>query len=104
MTLSEYIDLMLEGAALTGEYRGWFSNEDDTKTCALGAVRYGLAARNGMHIEPTERLWLYAENEELDAAEADAITAYHDAYGKYISIDNDTHGRDHVIKRLKELL
>jgi len=100
MSLSEYIDLMLDGAAQTGEFRGDYANDDLTETCAMGAARYAWFMREGLGLNPN----LQCVHGKFRVHENAAWSDYVEAYGTRPNDDNDKFGRDYVIARFKELL
>jgi len=97
--LSEYIDLILDGAAQTAPWRGDFADDynNPTATCALGAARYAYSNRQG-------KKEVTGLDADFLALEEEACGVYERHYGMDIPDDNDDAGRDYVIARLKDLL
>jgi len=101
MTPEEYVELMLDGAGMTDETSKEYTDsvyvDEVTKACALGAAMYAHALRSGFDT---------VNMRGGDFAEAAGVIwrRYNEVYDTYIQTDNDLHGRDYTIKRVKELL
>lgn len=69
--------------------------------CAMGAGRWTLRS---MFNNPTRCHLTVGMPREWTEAETTLVELYRDQYGVHLAVDNDRHGRDHVLYNLKEML
>jgi hypothetical protein len=90
---------MLEGAAMTAPFKINYQNSrrpfDATATCALGAARHARA------VQTDNKGYL---DTDFYQAELDVIQLYFVKYKINIFKDNDKHGRDYAISKVKEAI
>ncbi len=99
--VAQFVEDALVGCAATAPMRGslygspGMHREDGPPTyaCILGAAHYGWAVRTGRtpwSIHPSDH-------------DPDIVAAYHARYGDTPAGDNDAHGRDYALSRMKHL-
>jgi hypothetical protein len=105
--VAQFVEDALVGCAATAPMRGTLfgspgMNREDgppTYACILGAAVYGYAVRTGRNP------WIgYAVTPRAAVYAYPAVYAYHARYGDTPAGDNDEHGRDYALARMKELL
>jgi hypothetical protein len=91
---------MLDGIGMTIPLKEDFQDTGypytTTATCALGAAQYGYAVANNYGTYDLPR--------DFFDTQFNIDRKYLDTYNSTISEDNDQHGRDYAVSRLKEMI
>jgi hypothetical protein len=99
----EYLDLVLDGTAMTEPVEGRFYNSDKTNeitmTCAMGAARYAFAVQTNS----SEAHCFTAPPNGLYEKEIDVCYRFLEKYGLDLGSYNDNYGRENAVLKIKEM-
>jgi len=102
-------EAMLEGAGRTAETKYQYGYTDKhgeiTHTCAIGSTFLGMQANTHVYRNTScVRFYFDGNHEEKIESIAALKMKYSDCYENTIINDNDTYGRDYVLRNVKEML